>query len=107
MNWNIVLLLAGMLLVSACISQSGESKIKQATTPVPEPTSIAVNPLFEKKCSVCHSLDRIQSKRKTYNGWEATVTRMLDVNGARERAGITDEEAKTIIEYLAATYPIR
>ncbi len=107
MNWNIVLLLAGMLLVSACIGQSGESKINQATTPAPAPTSIDVNPIFETKCSVCHSLDRIRSKKKTYNGWETTVTRMLDANGARERAGITDEEAKTIIEYLAATYPIR
>ncbi|MEE8168591.1 MAG: hypothetical protein V3T58_06945 [Candidatus Hydrothermarchaeales archaeon] len=103
MNWNMLLLIAGMLLISGCIGQSGESKIEQVSTPAP--TSIDAKPILEKKCSVCHSLDRIRSKRKTYSGWETTVKRMLDVKGARERAGITDEEAKTIIEYLATTYP--
>lgn len=56
--------------------------------------------LFEQKCSVCHSPDRAKAKKKDRAGWEKTVMRMKNVNGCP----ITDEEAKTIIDYLAKNY---
>ena len=56
--------------------------------------------LFESKCSICHSINRPKSKKKTQNGWEKTVLRMKNKNGCP----ITDEEAKLIIDYLAETY---
>jgi cytochrome c2 len=56
--------------------------------------------LFEKKCRLCHSIERPKSKQKTADGWKSTVTRMKNVNGAP----ITDEEAKIIIDYLAENY---
>ncbi len=56
--------------------------------------------LFEQKCSVCHGSDRAKAKRKDRAGWEKTVMRMKNVNGCP----ITDEEAKTIIDYLAQNY---
>lgn len=56
--------------------------------------------LFESKCSICHSIERPKSKKKTRTGWETTVMRMKNSNGAP----ITDEEAKIIIDYLAAEY---
>ncbi|MEE8358398.1 MAG: hypothetical protein V3R82_03200 [Candidatus Hydrothermarchaeales archaeon] len=69
-----------------------------------EETTTDVQALFESKCSDCHSINRPKSKRKTRSEWEITVKRMQDVNGAREKAGLTDEEAEKIIDYLAETY---
>jgi len=56
--------------------------------------------LFEKKCSTCHSIQRAKSKRKTREQWEATVMRMKD----RNRAPISAEEARIIIDYLVKSY---
>jgi hypothetical protein len=55
--------------------------------------------LYEEKCSLCHSLERPESKRMTYDEWHSTVLRMKNQNGAP----ITDQEAEVITEYLAAT----
>ncbi len=55
--------------------------------------------LFETKCSTCHSLERPTSKRKDRAGWEKTVARMK-----RNGCPISDEEAKTIVDYLTETY---
>lgn len=63
-------------------------------------TSPDAKDLFEKKCSVCHSVDRPKSKKKTVNEWETTVMRMINSNGAK----IAGEEAKVIIDYLAKNY---
>ncbi len=56
--------------------------------------------LFESKCSLCHTIDRPKSKKKSKEGWEATVMRMKNKNGCP----INDEEAKMIIKYLADNY---
>lgn len=56
--------------------------------------------LFEKKCIQCHTLDRATTTKKTQAEWKDTVMRMKNVNGAP----ITDEQAKTIIEYLTENY---
>jgi mono/diheme cytochrome c family protein len=52
--------------------------------------------LFESKCSACHPISRPLGKNKDRDGWAKTVARMQKVNGCP----ITDEEAKTIIDYL-------
>ncbi len=56
--------------------------------------------LFDEKCGICHATDRPSSKKKDAEGWEKTVMRMKNVNGAP----ISDEQAKAIIEYLTKTY---
>jgi cytochrome c5 len=56
--------------------------------------------LFESKCSLCHTIERPKSKNKTKAGWETTVKRMKNKNGAP----VTDEEAKAIIDYLSGKY---
>ena len=61
---------------------------------------INVEQLFESKCSICHSINRPKSKKKSKEGWETTVMRMKNKNGCP----ITDEEAKMIIDYLAEEY---
>jgi mono/diheme cytochrome c family protein len=78
----VVLLCAG-LAVGAGQAQGADPKAKA---------------LFESKCSVCHSLSRPLGENKDLAGWTKTVTRMQKVNGCP----ITDQEAKTIIDYLVA-----
>jgi mono/diheme cytochrome c family protein len=55
--------------------------------------------LFEIKCSLCHSLDRPASKKKSYDGWLSAVHRMIS-----HGAPLTDEEAEIIAAYLAIEY---
>ncbi|MGC8720097.1 MAG: hypothetical protein ACP5TY_08825 [Thermodesulforhabdaceae bacterium] len=56
--------------------------------------------LFESKCSVCHSIDKPKSKKKSQEEWRTTVFRMK----AKPKASISDEEAAKIIDYLATYY---
>lgn len=64
-----------------------------------EKSEVDAEALFEKKCGICHSIDRPKSTNKTEKGWKRTVKRMKK-NGAP----ITDEEAKIIIDYLVENY---
>lgn len=59
-----------------------------------------VKALFEQKCSICHPFDRATAKKKDREGWEKTVLRMKNVNGAP----VTDDEAQAIIGYLTANH---
>ena len=59
-----------------------------------------VKPLFEQKCSQCHSIERPKSLKKTGKEWEQTVMRMKNSNGAP----LSDAEAKLVIEYLTTHY---
>lgn len=52
--------------------------------------------LFEAKCSICHPLSRPLGEHQDRAEWTVDVTRMQKVNGCP----ITDEEAKTIVDYL-------
>ncbi len=88
-----------LILLVGCLQ---ETKVDSTTTTT---LSIeAITEVFEETCSVCHSIDRPKSKAKTRAEWEVTVKRMQDVNGAREKANLTDEKAAIIIDYLSANY---
>jgi len=56
----------------------------------------------EANCGACHSTDYInyQPSKKGDAFWTAEVTKMIKVFGAP----ISEEDAKTIAQYLAATY---
>lgn len=62
-----------------------------------EVTSQAMDPkaLFEKRCTKCHTLDRT-NKNETADYWTATVQEMK----SKLFSGISDEDAKTITQYL-------
>jgi len=82
------------LLVIACLTISNTSVFSA------EKPKVDAKALFDQKCSVCHSMDRPKSNKKTANEWENTVMQMKNVNGVP----ITDEEAKVIIDYLSKNY---
>jgi sulfite dehydrogenase (cytochrome) subunit B len=54
-----------------------------------------------QQCVACHSTDYIvMQPRGTAKQWEAVVTKMVKVFGAP----VSEQDAKTIVEYLAAQY---
>jgi ferredoxin-NADP reductase/mono/diheme cytochrome c family protein len=52
--------------------------------------------LMQKKCSRCHTLDRVIGARKDTTGWLATVNRMRALPGSH----ISQDDATTILSYL-------
>jgi len=58
--------------------------------------------VVETNCGGCHSLDYVQmnSPFLKADGWTAEVTKMIKVFGAP----IKDDDAKRIVDYLAANY---
>src|ERR1700680_370604 len=53
---------------------------------------------MEKRCSKCHTLDRVAGARKDARGWLATVNRMR----ALPDSGISEEDSRVIVSYLAS-----
>ncbi len=64
-------------------------------TPAPDPKAI-----LESVCSSCHGVDFITERKKTRDGWDATVHRMID-----KGADLDQESAALLVDYLAKTYP--
>jgi|WetSurMetagenome_2_1015567.scaffolds.fasta_scaffold413707_2 mono/diheme cytochrome c family protein len=56
--------------------------------------------LVETQCASCHGLDQVVQHKDTKDGWSALVDYMVSRGMAA-----TDEEAKTMVEYLAKTFP--
>jgi hypothetical protein len=54
---------------------------------------------LQERCTVCHSLERVQQAQKTVEQWEQTVTRMMG-----KGAQLNDVEWATLFAYLVATY---
>jgi len=64
-------------------------------------TDAAVNAeeLMNTRCTTCHALSRVTSKKATIEQWQSIVERMVT-----KGAVLTEEEQKALIEYLAANY---
>jgi ferredoxin-NADP reductase len=70
------------------------------------PAAIDVNlaaATMEKRCSKCHTLDRIVGARKDARGWLATVNRMR----AQPDSGISAADSRIIVAYLASDFALR
>jgi cytochrome c5 len=87
------------LLLAFCIActgvaRAGEEAIQLKDAPGRELTAA--------RCNVCHSLDYIQMNSVVMNraGWEKSVRKMIERFGAP----ISEEEMKTILDYLATHY---
>ena len=52
--------------------------------------------LVDRKCSMCHTLDRVKQAQKDKAGWTATVDRMRG-----KGAVLSDSEAQLVVDYLA------
>ncbi len=55
--------------------------------------------LLEKRCAVCHDLERVKKEKAPRSGWEKIVDGMIE-KGAK----LDDAEREAVVEHLAATY---
>ena len=53
---------------------------------------------MEKRCSKCHTLDRVAGARKDARGWLTTVNRMSGLPDS----GISEDDSRLIVSYLAS-----
>lgn len=83
-----------VLLATPVLAADDEGSVQLKDGPGKELTS--------GRCAICHSLDYIPSNAPAMDraAWQKTVQKM------RERFGapISDEDAKSILDYLSATY---
>ncbi|MBI5417856.1 hypothetical protein HZA55_07925 [Candidatus Poribacteria bacterium] len=56
--------------------------------------------IFEQKCSACHSIDRIVSKKKSNADWKSTIERMR----SKKVNHINEDESIIILHYLMQKY---
>ncbi len=86
---------------TAIIETEAPAATDQTSAGTPDAEALAAGEkLVQERCSVCHSLSRIESKSASHDQWEQTVNRMI-ANGAQ----LNEEEKQLVIDYLAATYP--
>ena len=99
-------LLAAALAALAAAAQAGAP---QAGSPTPvaatEPTALRDGQgrdLTVGRCIICHSVEYIPANAPAMDraAWQKTIQKMKERFGAP----ITDEEAKEILDYLAANY---
>ena len=100
----VVLMAAGMVLMvmlAACGGTSEEpTQAPAPDTAVPEQAPAEDGEaLLEARCSGCHSADRARQVTKTRDGWDQSVTRMID-----KGAQLTEAEKVLLVDYLTDTY---
>lgn len=84
--FKIIIFMSSIFLLTASYSQ-------KACAEEMEPKA-----LFEKRCSKCHSLNKI-NRSESEEGWKTIVNKMKK----KFFSGISDEDAAIIIEYLTNT----
>ena len=92
-----------ILLIAVGISAATDSSMKQINLP-DIPVRLEPGDGMDKTsvlCNICHSLDYITMQPKASKAqWTAAVNKMRNIFGAP----ISDKDAETIINYLAAHY---
>jgi cytochrome c2 len=57
---------------------------------------ISPKDIIEKRCSVCHSTNRVYDAKKSKADWESTVSRMTSYG-----AQLNQDEREAVINYLS------
>jgi sulfite dehydrogenase (cytochrome) subunit B len=94
------------ILLATCLLLAHIARAEPRTYPLPEDaTDFRPGPGVEaarQNCLSCHSADYVttQPPKMGANFWEAIVSKMVKTY----HAPISDDAAKTIVDYLARTY---
>jgi mono/diheme cytochrome c family protein len=90
----VLALCASGLALAASMAGAGEEAIELRDAPGRD--------LTLARCVICHSVDYIEANAPVMDRalWHKTIRKMIDRYGAP----ITDEDAATILDYLAAQY---
>jgi cytochrome c5 len=86
-----------MLLAFAVGCSKQEPPAPAAPVAAPSPDG---KTLFEKKCSVCHGIDRATARTETKEKWTSVIKTMQ----GKKADWITDAEASKILDYLVAEH---
>ena len=86
-----------LLLAAGC---SKPEEPKQAAPPAPAAELAEGKALFEKKCRVCHGLDRTTARKESREKWMEIVKSMQ----GKKADFISDAEAVKIVEFLAGNH---
>jgi ferredoxin-NADP reductase/mono/diheme cytochrome c family protein len=97
--------LVGIIGGPAIASRGPTQTVSLATLDLPpaaiDLTSAAA--IMEKRCSKCHSLERVTGARKDAQGWLATVSRMSELPDA----GVSEQDVRVIVPYLVSQMAVR
>jgi hypothetical protein len=104
---NHALMIPGFLIVcSALLALAGGSVAPAAPAPRAQAKDAASQmpdgegkKLIVAKCQLCHSLERVVTSQRAKDDWQAVIDLMVE-----EGALLSDDEAKTVVNYLAANY---
>jgi len=95
MNRHIVVTL--LIVAMAAVSCSGKEEAGMSTAGSPQETTTPEGAtLVQKRCTICHTIERIVQADLDRSGWESTVDVMID-----KGATLNDAERTAIIDYLA------
>ena len=96
------LLAASALIALPFFYAAGQSDTAKPGTPDPAATKLPAGPgkeLVLKKCTSCHSVQSIISKRNSADDWAQVVSQMIG-----RGATVSDDDADTIVDYLATNF---
>ncbi len=82
-----------LVILTAC------SPATTVVTPLDPTTTMDAATLVQERCTVCHSLDRIQGARYSAAEWKVVVDRMIS-HGAQ----LTPQEETIVVDWLVANY---
>lgn len=91
----IFVITAGIMLLTACSSESTTS----ATAPSNSDTTSDGATLLQERCTVCHTLSRVESAKNTSAEWGSIVDQMIG-KGAK----LSSDEKALVVDYLSVTY---
>ena len=101
----VVILIAAGLILMAVLAACGGSSEEPTQAPAPDTAVPEQAPeldgeaLLEDRCSTCHGADRARQVTKTRDGWDQSVSRMID-----KGAQLTEAEKAFLVDYLTDTY---
>ncbi|MCI5122082.1 MAG: hypothetical protein D3908_13005 [Candidatus Electrothrix sp. AUS4] len=86
---------SAVLLTSLLLTAPLSSVAEEENSVPSEPAGKA---LVEKKCTICHSIDRVHEADKTHSEWEQTIAKMMRYSDQMDF--LNQQEREDIIDFL-------
>ena len=96
----LILLLFAFILVQGCANTTTATSVETGSDTQVPAIELDGAALVQERCTVCHSISRVESKKASPDGWRKSVERMISSG-----AVLSSNEKEIVIEYLTATYP--
>jgi cytochrome c-type biogenesis protein CcmH/NrfF len=96
----IIILLSSTLIACSSSTPTTTSEPPSSTiSSAPSTSTLDGATLVQQRCTVCHSLSRIESSHHSATEWQTIVDSMI-----QRGAQLTPEEETVVLNYLAANY---